>query len=52
MPQNVAQTNPVAGAEPREVMPLVSYRVSAEGVLREIHKVAGLRQSAKQLLNP
>ena len=31
---NNAQTSPVAGAEPREVMPLVSYRASAEAVLR------------------
>ena len=31
-------------------MPLVSYRVSAEGVLREIHEVTGRRQSAKQML--
>jgi hypothetical protein len=31
-------------------MPLVSYRASAEAVLREIHEVADLRQSAKQVL--
>ena len=31
---NGAQTSLVAGAEPREVMPLVSYRASAEAVLR------------------
>ena len=60
---NGAQTSPVAGAEPREVMPLVSYRASAEPVLRwkrsdrvvpglhEIREVAGHRQSAKQVLN-
>ena len=59
---NGAQTSPVAGAEPREVMPLVSYRASVEAVLRwkrsdrvvpglhEIHEVAGRRQSAKQVL--
>ena len=49
---NGAQTSPVAGAEPREVMPLVSYRASVEAVLHEIHEVAGRRQSAKQVLNP
>ena len=60
---NGAQTSPVAGAEPREVMPLVSYRAIAEPVLRwkrsdrvvpglhEIREVAGHRQSAKQVLN-
>ena len=48
---NGAQTSPVAGAEPREVMPLVSYRASAEPVLHEIREVAGHRQSAKQVLN-
>ena len=48
---NGAQTSPVAGAEPREVMPLVSYRASVEAVLHEIHEVAGRRQSAKQVLN-
>ena len=60
---NGAQASPVAGAEPREVMPLVSYRASIEAVLRwkrsdrvvpglhEIHEVAGRRQSAKQVLN-
>ena len=48
--QNGAQMSPVAGAEPREVMPLVSYRASAEAVLHEIHEVAGRRQSAKQVL--
>jgi len=32
-------------------MPLVNYRVSAEGFLHEIHEVAGHRTSAKQLLN-
>ena len=42
--------NPVAGAEPREVMPLVSYRGSAEAVLHESREVVGHRQSAKQLL--
>ena len=47
---NGAQSNPVAGAEPREVMPLVSYRVSAEAVLREIHEVAGSKCLAKQVL--
>ena len=47
---NDAQTSPVAGAEPREVMPLVSYRASVEAVLHEIHEVAGRRQSAKQML--
>jgi hypothetical protein len=47
---NGAQTSPVAGAEPREVMPLVSYRASVEAVLHEIHEVAGRRQSAKQVL--
>ena len=50
--KNGAQTSPVAGAEPREVMPLVSYRASVEAVLHEIHEVAGRRQSAKQVLNP
>ena len=49
--QNGAQTTPVAGAEPREVMPLVNYRASVEAVLHEIHEVAGRRQSAKQVLN-
>ena len=56
---NGAQASPVAGAEPREVMPLVSYRASAETVLRwkrsdrvvpglcEIHEVAGRRHLAK-----
>ncbi|PSQ82323.1 MAG: hypothetical protein BRD41_00405 [Bacteroidetes bacterium QS_1_63_11] len=29
-------------AEPREVMPLVSYRASAEPVLRKIREVAAL----------
>ena len=48
---NGAQASPVAGAEPREVMPLVSYRASVEAVLHEIHEVAGPRQSAKQVLN-
>ncbi|PSQ89602.1 MAG: hypothetical protein BRD43_03275 [Bacteroidetes bacterium QS_4_64_154] len=48
---NNAQTSPVAGAEPREVMPLVSYRASAEVVLYEIHEVGGRRQSAEQVLN-
>ena len=60
---NGAQTSPVAGAEPHEVMPLVSYRASAEAVLRwecndrvvsrlhEIRKVAGHRQSAKHASN-
>ena len=47
---NGAQTSPVAGAEPREVMPLVSYRGSEEAVLHEIHEVGGRRQSAKQIL--
>jgi hypothetical protein len=47
---NGAQASPVAGAEPCEVMPQVSYRASAEAVLHEIRKVAGHRQSAKQLL--
>jgi hypothetical protein len=59
---NGAQASPVAGAEPREVMPLVSYRASAETVLRwkrsdrvvpglcEIHEVAGRRHLAKQVL--
>ena len=47
---NGAQTSPVAGGEPREVMPLVSYRASVEAVLHEIHEVAGRRQSAKQVL--
>ena len=47
---NNAQTSPVAGDEPREVMPLVSYRASAEVVLYEIHEVGGRRQSAKQVL--
>ena len=53
---------PCSGAEPREVMPLVSYRASVEAVLRwkrsdrvvpglhEIHEVAGLIHSAKQVL--
>ena len=49
--QNGAQTTPVAGAEPREVMPLVSYRGSEEAVLHEIHEVTGRRQSAKQVLS-
>ena len=43
---NGAQTSPVAGAEPREVMPLVSYRASAEAVLRwerSDRVVSGLR---------
>ena len=31
---NGAQTTPVAGAEPREVMPLVGYQASVEAVLR------------------
>jgi hypothetical protein len=31
-------------------MPLVSYRVSAEAVLREIHEVAGSKRLAKQAL--
>ena len=31
-------------------MPLVNYRASAEGFLREIHEVAGHRASAKQTL--
>ena len=47
---NGAQTSPVAGAEPREVMPLVSYRVSVEAVLHEIREVAGRRHLAKQVL--
>ena len=47
---NGAQTSPVAGAEPREVMPLVSYRANAEAFLHEIHEVAGLIHSAKQVL--
>ena len=49
---NGAQTTPVVGAEPREVMPLVNYRGSEEAVLHEIHEVAGRRQSAKQVLKP
>ena len=61
-PQNDAQSSPVAGGEPCEVMPLVSYRADAEAILRwersdqvvhglhEIHEVAGHRASAKQLL--
>ena len=47
---NGAQASPVAGAEPREVMPLVSYRASAKTVLCEIHEVAGRRHLAKQVL--
>ena len=49
---NGTQTSPVAGAEPREVMPLVSYRASTEPVLHEIREVAGHTQSAKQLPTP
>jgi len=47
---NGAQASPVAGAEPREVMPLVSYRASAEPVLRwkrSDRVVPGCTRSAK-----
>jgi LPS sulfotransferase NodH len=59
---NRRSIEPCSGAEPREVMPLVSYRANAEVTLRwqrsdqvvhglhEIHEVAGRRQSAKQVL--
>jgi len=32
-------------------MPVVSYRVSEEAVMREIHEVAGLKKSANQVLS-